>query len=89
VRECGLVWVIKLLRITEKEIDHYEYPPFLDRRSRLFLVQKAAVEEEERSLLEEKRKFVNLIGKSTSTAEFKCSRRSIVLPKETTNDRIV
>jgi hypothetical protein len=52
-------------------------------------VQKAAFEEEERSLLEEKRKFVNLIGKSTATAEVKCSRRSIVLPKEPTNDRIV
>ena len=59
VRESGLVWVIKKLQIKEEDMGHYEYPAFLDRRCRLFLVQKAASEEEEELLLEEKRKFVN------------------------------
>jgi UDP-glucose 6-dehydrogenase len=44
VRESGLVWVIKKLQAKEEDMGHYEYPAFLDRRCRLFLVQKAASE---------------------------------------------
>jgi hypothetical protein len=44
VRESGLVWVIKKLQVKEEDMGHYEYPAFLDRRCRLFLVQKAASE---------------------------------------------
>jgi hypothetical protein len=51
VRENGLVWIIKKLQIKEDDMAHYEYPVFLDRKCRLFIVQKAASEEEEEQLL--------------------------------------
>lgn len=86
VREGGLVWLIKALRVGEESVHLFEFPPFLDRRSRIFLVQKARGEEEEQRLLDEKRKFVNLIGKSS---EVGFSRQSSLVPKETLNDRIV
>ena len=66
---------------------HYEYPQFLDRKCRLFLVQKAASEEQEEQLLQEKRKFVNQIGRNSS--EGKLKYKAIVSPKEFLADRIV
>ena len=87
VRESGLVWVIKKLQIKEEDMSHYDYPSFLDRRCRLFLVQKAASEEEEELLLEQKRKFVNEIGRASS--ESKMKYKSIICPKEPLGDRII
>jgi hypothetical protein len=86
VRESGLVWIIKRLQVKEDDMAHYEYPQFLDRRCRLFLVQKAASEEEEEQLLEDKRKFVNEIGRTSSESK---KYKSIVSPKELMGDRIL
>ena len=40
VRENGLIWVIKKLEIREKEMGQYEFPAYLDKRGRHFLIQK-------------------------------------------------
>jgi hypothetical protein len=40
-------------------MSHYEYPQYMDKKSRVFLIQKALSEDEEEALLEQKRKFVN------------------------------
>lgn len=81
------MWIIKKLQVKEEDMGHYEYPQFLDRRCRLFLVQKAQSEEEEEQLLEEKRKFVNEIGRASS--ESKLKYKSIISPKELLGDRII
>lgn len=59
VRESGLGWIIKKLQIKEGDMSHYEYPQYMDKKSRVFLIQKALSEDEEEALLEQKRKFVN------------------------------
>jgi hypothetical protein len=47
VRESGLVWIIKNLHIKEKDMNSYEFPEYLDPKSRLFLIQKAMNEDQE------------------------------------------
>lgn len=42
VRDTGLVWIIRRLQIKEDDMIHYDYPQFLDKKCRLFLIQKAA-----------------------------------------------
>lgn len=59
VRETGLVWVVQKLEMKESDMSHYEFPSYLDKKSRYFLILKAENEEEKEILLEEKRKFVN------------------------------
>jgi hypothetical protein len=44
VRETGLVWIVKKLQIKEEDIDGYEFPCFLDKKCKAFLVHKAASE---------------------------------------------
>jgi len=41
VRETGLVWVIEKLEIKESGMSHYEFPAYLDKRGKHFLLQKA------------------------------------------------
>lgn len=87
VRESGLVWVVKRLGVREQDMQHYDYPAYLDRRSRLFLVQKANSEQEEELLLEEKRRFVNEIGRTSSDPRLPL--RAHPLGRELQPDRIV
>lgn len=65
-RESGLGWVIKKLQIKEEDFNNYDYPTYLDKKSKMFLIQKSSNDQEEEQLLEEKRKFVNEIGKSSN-----------------------
>lgn len=44
VRETGLVWIVKKLQIKEEDIDGYEFPAFLDKKCKAFLIHKAASE---------------------------------------------
>ena len=50
---------------------HYEFPAYLDKKGKLFLIQKAQTDEEKEILLEQKRKFVNEIGRTTPDAKLK------------------
>lgn len=45
VRQTGLVWIVKKLQIKEEDIDGYEFPVFLDKKCKAFLVHKAASEQ--------------------------------------------
>lgn len=44
VRETGLVWIVKKLQIKEEDIEGYEFPCFLDKKCKAFLIHKAASE---------------------------------------------
>lgn len=48
-----------------------DFPQYLDRRCRQFLVQRAAGEDEADNLLDQKRKFVNEIGRARSEVRIK------------------
>ena len=52
VRESGLAWVIKKLNIKEDDMSHFEFPNYLDRKSRFFLIQRTGTEEDQEVLLE-------------------------------------
>ena len=61
----------------------------MDKRGKQFLIQKSQSDEEKEILLEQKKKFVNEIGKTTSDGKFKY--RTLLQQKEygASNDRIV
>jgi UDP-glucose 6-dehydrogenase len=40
VRESGLVWVIQKLEVRENDMSQYEFPAYLDKKGRQFLIQK-------------------------------------------------
>lgn len=81
-RDTGLGWIIRKLNsliVTSNSTqphkdplnpvinDHeYEFPQFLDKKSKEFLVLKTILEEQLELLMEQKRKFVNEIGQHSS-----------------------
>jgi hypothetical protein len=61
-RDTGLVWVIKKLGLREEDLPHIEFPEYLDKKSKLYLLLKAQSEDALELLLQEKKQFVNEIG---------------------------
>ena len=44
-RDAGLVWVIRKLGFTEADLPHIEFPEYLDKKSKSYLLKRALLEE--------------------------------------------
>ncbi len=73
-RDTGLGWVLKKLQslllntrekdsqsssLTPHKEEEYEFPLYLDKKSKEFLILKTHLEDQLEQLMEQKRKFVN------------------------------
>lgn len=54
-RETGLVWIIKRLGLQESDIQVAEFPTYLDKKSKLYLINKAKNEDALEKLVREKK----------------------------------